>query len=524
MAVNTSTSLVQETARAERGAIAAAAANRRNGAPSGAAEGGAEDFAGLLQSCTQPDASASAGPGAGDNAPNGPNGPNGVRGLPGVQPGQAAEAAKAGNRAAQTRAQTSTLGAGQPAPGRESAEGASAPTSARDAGKASRPQAARPAGAPQTAEAGGTADEPAAAERCLGDGATEEAPGSLAQWLMQIGVIPAQGALDGAAAAGSDVGEGVGGLTEGPGDVRDRASGRSSARSGGVFRIPSTSTQALQVEAAALERPTAGSADRQPFALDAARAGEGPGWHAADPALSAGVSAEGDLARAVARDQGDQGAQGAQGAGTAGFAAGAIDLSGALGAAGLWAPGPDVAAAPVTAVEVTVQTHFDDPGMAEEVLLHVGKLARDGIGEASLHLNPAEMGPIRVQITLDGQQARIDFAATHAATRELLEASLPALAQSLSSDGLTLAGSSVSAPPDPAVTEDGGRFTPGGDSSSTSRQSDGRQAEERAPARPGSARSGTATAATAGEGGLPGSAAPRTDLPRVGLRALDLYA
>ncbi len=514
MAVNTSTSLVQETARAERGAIAAAAANRRNGAPSGADEGGAEAFAGLLQSCTQPDASASAGPGAGAN------GANGARGLPGVQPGQAAEAAKAGNRAAQTRAQTSTLGAGQPAPGRESAEGASAPTSARDAGKASRPQAARPAGAPQTAEAGGTADEPAAAERCLGDGATEEAPGSLAQWLMQIGVIPAQGALDGAA-AGSDVGEGVGGLTEGPGDVRDRASGRSSARSGGVFRIPSTSTQALQVEAAALERTTTGSADRQPFAQDAARAGERPGWHGADPALSAGVSAEGDLARAAARDQGDQGPQGA---GTAGFAAGAIDLSGALGAAGLWAPGPESAAAPATAVEVTVQTHFDDPGMAEEVLLHVGQLARDGIGEASLHLNPAEMGPIRVQITLDGQQARIDFAATHAATRELLEASLPVLAQSLSSDGLTLADSSVSAPPDPAVTEDGGRFTPGGDSSSASRQSDGRQAEERAPARPGSARSGTATAATAGEGGLPGSAAPRTDLPRVGLRALDLYA
>ena len=86
-----------------------------------------------------------------------------------------------------------------------------------------------------------------------------------------------------------------------------------------------------------------------------------------------------------------------------------------------------VAAAPANAVEVTVQTHFDDPGMAEEGLLHVGQLARDGIGGASLHLNPAEMGPIRVQITLDGQQARIDFAATHAATRELLEASLAPL-------------------------------------------------------------------------------------------------
>ncbi|WP_251972578.1 flagellar hook-length control protein FliK [Sphaerotilus microaerophilus] len=512
--MSTSTSLVQETARAERGAIAAAAANRRNGAPSGGAEGGAEDFAGLLQSCTQPDASASAGPGAGAN------GPNGARGLPVVQPGQAAEAARAGSRAAQTPTPITALGAGQPVQGRASAEGASDPALARDAAKAPRPQAARPAGAAQTAEAGGSADEPAAAERRQADRATEDAPGSLAQWLMQIGVIPAQGALDGAAATGADLGEGAGGLAESQGDARDRALGRSTARSGGVFRIPSTSTQALQVEAAVLER-TAGTADRQPFTLDAAQAGERPGWHGADPALSAGLLAEGDQASAVARDQGDQGAQGA---GTAGFAAGAIDLSGALGAAGLWAPGADVAAAPATAVEVTVQTHFDDPGMAEEVLLHVGQLARDGIGEASLHLNPAEMGPIRVQITLDGRQARIDFAATHAATRELLEASLPALAQSLSSDGLTLAGSSVSAPPDPAAVADGTGFAPGGDSSSASRQSDGRQAEDRAPARPGSAPSATPMAASAGEVGLPGRAAPRADMPRVGLRALDLYA
>jgi hypothetical protein len=520
MAVTTSTSLVQETARAERGAIAAAAANRRNGAPSGGTEGGAEGFAGLLQSCTQPDASASAGPGMGANGPA--NGFNGASGLPGGGPGQAAEAGRAGRAGsgAQTGAQTTTLVAGQPAQGRASAEDVSAAASAREASKASRPQAARPAGPAQAAEAGGSADEAAAAERRQADRATEEAPGSLAQWLMQIGVIPAQGALDGAAATGADLGEGAGGLAEGPGDARDRASGRSTARSGGVFRIPSSSTQALQVEAVALER-TAGAADRQPFALDAEQVGERPGWRGADPALSAGVAGDGDLAQsqsAVARGQGEQGA------GTDGFAAGAIDLSGALGAAGLWAPGADVAAAPATAVEVTVQTHFDDPGMAEEVLLHVGQLARDGIGEASLHLNPAEMGPIRVQITLDGQHARIDFAATHAATRELLEASLPALAQSLSSDGLTLAGSSVSAPPDPAAAAEGSRFTPGEDSSSASRQSDGRHGEEREPARQGSTLSAAPATSSDADGGLPGRATPRADMPRVGLRALDLYA
>jgi flagellar hook-length control protein FliK len=123
-----------------------------------------------------------------------------------------------------------------------------------------------------------------------------------------------------------------------------------------------------------------------------------------------------------------------------------VQSAGLLGAAGLLAAGapggadPPLAAAPV---EVTVQTPFDDPGAAGEVVMHMGRLVRGGVTEASLHLNPAEMGPIRVQITLDGSQARIDFAASHAATRELLESSLPALAQSLQDDGLTLADSRV---------------------------------------------------------------------------------
>ena len=45
------------------------------------------------------------------------------------------------------------------------------------------------------------------------------------------------------------------------------------------------------------------------------------------------------------------------------------------------------------------------------------------------HLNPTEMGPVSVQIVVDGTQARIDFGADALATRQAIEAGLPELAR-----------------------------------------------------------------------------------------------
>ncbi|MDO8375875.1 MAG: flagellar hook-length control protein FliK, partial [Aquabacterium sp.] len=73
----------------------------------------------------------------------------------------------------------------------------------------------------------------------------------------------------------------------------------------------------------------------------------------------------------------------------------------------------------------------------------ISLFARDGVQSARLQLNPAEMGPISVQIALDGSAARVDFQADLAGTREVIEASLPALAGALQDAGLTLAGGGV---------------------------------------------------------------------------------
>jgi hypothetical protein len=83
------------------------------------------------------------------------------------------------------------------------------------------------------------------------------------------------------------------------------------------------------------------------------------------------------------------------------------------------------------------------PAFAAALGQQVGLWLRQGVPQALLQLNPAELGPVAVRITLDGTQAQVDFTALHAATRSALEASLPALAGALREGGLTLAGGGV---------------------------------------------------------------------------------
>jgi flagellar hook-length control protein FliK len=116
---------------------------------------------------------------------------------------------------------------------------------------------------------------------------------------------------------------------------------------------------------------------------------------------------------------------------------------------------PAAVAAPSLATPVEVPV--EQPGFGAAVMMKVGALAADGVQQATLTLNPAELGPIQVRIAMEGQQATIDFGAAHGHTRELLEAALSSLATALQGDGLHLASARVSdwpkaQLPDPATT------------------------------------------------------------------------
>lgn len=116
-----------------------------------------------------------------------------------------------------------------------------------------------------------------------------------------------------------------------------------------------------------------------------------------------------------------------------------------VGAAGLGAAPATGSARDVAApVAVALPTPIDAPDFAQTLGVQLSVLAKDGVQQAELHLNPADMGPVSVQIVMDGTQARIDFGADVAATRHAIEAGLPELASALRDAGYTLAGGGVS--------------------------------------------------------------------------------
>ena len=102
-----------------------------------------------------------------------------------------------------------------------------------------------------------------------------------------------------------------------------------------------------------------------------------------------------------------------------------------------------LAATPAAAAEATLSAAPGSAPFASQLGAQITTFARNGALHAQLHLNPADMGPVTVQIALDGQHAQVHLAAEHALTRQALEQAMPQLASSLREAGLMLSGGGV---------------------------------------------------------------------------------
>jgi flagellar hook-length control protein FliK len=184
----------------------------------------------------------------------------------------------------------------------------------------------------------------------------------------------------------------------------------------------------------------------------------GAGLVAAASSSSQSGASAGSFDAAARTGPGEAPPGGRRGAADAGIDAGdpssftgaLAQLQGQAPNTGLVAPGMS----PEAVLQASVATPVDDPGFGNAVMRRVSDLAGQGVQQATLDLNPAEMGPIRIHLALHGVQARIDFRAAHEHTRGLLEAALPALAAALQDDGLRLAHASVAGLADPAALGD----------------------------------------------------------------------
>ena len=120
-------------------------------------------------------------------------------------------------------------------------------------------------------------------------------------------------------------------------------------------------------------------------------------------------------------------------------AAASVDLPAAAAVA---AP-PSFAPATTSPAEGRIAASPGHAEFAPQLAAQITSFVREGTQSARLELNPAEMGPLTVQIQLDGHSARVHLASENAQTRQALEQAMPQLAGSLRDSGLTLSGGGV---------------------------------------------------------------------------------
>lgn len=110
----------------------------------------------------------------------------------------------------------------------------------------------------------------------------------------------------------------------------------------------------------------------------------------------------------------------------------AAPIAAALADTGASAPAPLAVAVPVGSA-----------GWADDVAQKVAHVIRLRHETAELHVQPENLGPIGIRITMDGDQAFVQLTAAHAATREALENALPLLRDMLAHQGLNLGDAAV---------------------------------------------------------------------------------
>jgi len=90
-----------------------------------------------------------------------------------------------------------------------------------------------------------------------------------------------------------------------------------------------------------------------------------------------------------------------------------------------------------------IGTPVRDPAWGEQIGQRVMLMAANQLQTAEIRLTPAEMGPLRVQVSLDDGATNVSFHAQHAVTREAIEQALPRLREMLAENGLSLGQADV---------------------------------------------------------------------------------
>lgn len=96
------------------------------------------------------------------------------------------------------------------------------------------------------------------------------------------------------------------------------------------------------------------------------------------------------------------------------------------------------------ALSLDIQPQLNSAAWAKVMSSRVVWMAREGVQQAELRLNPAHLGPLEVRLSMQNEQTNVTFVASNAAARDALEQALPRLRESFNESGLALNNAEVS--------------------------------------------------------------------------------
>ncbi len=91
----------------------------------------------------------------------------------------------------------------------------------------------------------------------------------------------------------------------------------------------------------------------------------------------------------------------------------------------------------------SIDVPVKDAAWGERLNERVVMMANNRLQNVDLRLSPAEMGPLRVKVSVEDGTANVSFVAQHAVTREAIEQALPRLKSLLEQNGIDLGNTSV---------------------------------------------------------------------------------
>lgn len=92
----------------------------------------------------------------------------------------------------------------------------------------------------------------------------------------------------------------------------------------------------------------------------------------------------------------------------------------------------------------SVDVPVSRPGWDQSLGQRVVWMAEGGHETAELRLNPPHLGPLKVRVELNGDQANVSFSSNHVLVRDAVESAVPRLREMLEASGLSLANVDVS--------------------------------------------------------------------------------